>query len=109
MNVFGERLKELRGKMSLNELSIEINKKYDSNISKSMLSRYETGNADPKMEVVRILADYFNVSADYLIGLGSKEEPLTIAAHHDGDEWTEEELKEIENFKAYVRSRRNKE
>ncbi len=32
----------------------------------------------------------------------------TIAAHHDGDEWTEEELEDIENFKKYVLSKRNK-
>ena len=40
------------------------------------------------------------------------EEPTTeihtIAAHHDGDEWTEEELEDIENFKKYVLSKRNK-
>ncbi len=32
----------------------------------------------------------------------------TIAAHHDGEEWTEEELEDIENFKKYVLSKRNK-
>lgn len=30
----------------------------------------------------------------------------TIAAHHDGEEWTEEELAEIERFKEFVRSKR---
>jgi transcriptional regulator with XRE-family HTH domain len=30
----------------------------------------------------------------------------TIAAHHDGEEWTDEELEEIERFKEFVRSRR---
>lgn len=32
----------------------------------------------------------------------------TIAAHHEGDEWTEEELKEIEAFKEFIRSKRKK-
>lgn len=32
----------------------------------------------------------------------------TIAAHHDGEDWTEEELEEIEKFKEYLRSKRNK-
>jgi len=31
----------------------------------------------------------------------------TIAAHHDGDEWTEEELTDIERFKEFVCSKRN--
>jgi DNA-binding Xre family transcriptional regulator len=30
----------------------------------------------------------------------------TIAAHHDGEEWTDEELEEIERFKEFVKSRR---
>lgn len=32
----------------------------------------------------------------------------TIAAHHDEEDWTEEELAEIEEFKRYVKSKRNK-
>lgn len=31
----------------------------------------------------------------------------TIAAHHDGEDWTEEELADIEKFKEFVRSKRN--
>ncbi|MDE5054858.1 helix-turn-helix transcriptional regulator [Niallia taxi] len=72
MNVFGDRLKVLRGNMSLNELATELNKRYETNISKSMLSRYENGQADPKMDVVRIIADYFNVTLDYLGGITSE-------------------------------------
>lgn len=68
MNVFGERLKELRGSQSLEELANKLNSIYDTNISKSMLSRYENGT-DPKMEYVRIIADYFKVSSDYLLGI----------------------------------------
>ncbi|MGG3278897.1 helix-turn-helix domain-containing protein [Paenibacillus solani] len=32
----------------------------------------------------------------------------TIAAHHDGDDWTEEELEDIEQFKEFIRMRREK-
>lgn len=32
----------------------------------------------------------------------------TIAAHHDGEDWTEEELEEIERFKEFVRSKRKR-
>ncbi len=34
------------------------------------------------------------------------EDIMTIAAHFDGDEWTEEELKQLENFKSYLKSQR---
>lgn len=118
MNVFGERLKSLRdkNKQSINELVLELNKKYETSISKSMISRYENGQSDPKMEIVRILADYFDVSSDYLVGISDMQvKPLkfkihedveTIAAHHDGEDWTEEELEEIRRFKEFVKSKR---
>lgn len=35
-----------------------------------------------------------------------KQETETIAAHHDGEDWTEEELEEIERFKEFVRMKR---
>lgn len=37
---------------------------------------------------------------------GSTYELETIAAHHDGDEWSQEELDEIEHFKAFVKARK---
>lgn len=36
------------------------------------------------------------------------QEVHTIAAHHDGTDWTEEELDEIEQFKKYILSKRKK-
>ena len=33
-------------------------------------------------------------------------EPVTIAAHHDSDEWSEDELKEIEDIKKYAKSKK---
>lgn len=74
--MFSERLKtlrKLRG-MSLDKLAESLNNKYDTNISKSMLSRWENG-ADPQMSYVRIIADYFNIEPDDIINpISSKEE-----------------------------------
>ena len=74
--MFSERLKtlrKLRG-MSLDKLAEALNNKYDTNISKSMLSRWENG-ADPQMSYVRIIADYFNIEPDDIINpISSKEE-----------------------------------
>lgn len=36
----------------------------------------------------------------------SAGEPVTIAAHHDSEDWTEDELKEIEEIKKYVKSKK---
>lgn len=64
----------------------------------------------PKGSNLIRVADYFDVSTDYLLGrTNHKRFPdtvHTIAAHHEGDEWTEEELEEIEQFKRFVAMRR---
>ena len=49
---------------------------------------------------------HLNVSADDLLGLNN--EPHTIAAHFDGDEFTEDELDDIRAYAEFVKNRRNK-
>lgn len=86
----------------------------ETGISNGQIRRWDTSS--PKSENVGKVADYFKVSVDYLLGRTDvKEIPEliednkveTIAAHHDGEDWTEEELQEIERFKAFVRMKRN--
>lgn len=103
----GKMIKGLRTKhgLSQEDLAEKMNNRFGSNINKGMISKWENGLGDPRLETVRHLSMLFNVSLDYLLGL-EKEEPETIAAHHDGEEWTEEELEEIERFKEFVRSKR---
>lgn len=64
MNEFGKRLKELRTAkdMSLNDLANAVH------LSKSRLGNYEQGTREADFETLETLADYFNVSTDYLIG-----------------------------------------
>ncbi len=49
-------------------------------------------------------------STDYLLGRTDvkrfNDSNETIAAHHDGEEWTKEELEEIERFKQFVKLKR---
>lgn len=45
---------------------------------------------------------------DIAEGRISDDEIVTIAAHHDGESWTPEEIEDIEEFKKFVLSRRNK-
>lgn len=108
MQSFGKIIKELRTKrdLTLDELADEVNRKFGTAINKGMISKWENEISEPKLETVRYLASFFNVSLDYLIGLGNQQEPETIAAHHDGDVWSEAELAEIEAFKQFVKSKR---
>lgn len=67
--MFGQRLRNLRTlkKLSQNDLANALNKKYDRNISKSMISRWENSKTDPRMEYVRIIADFFKVNPSDLV------------------------------------------
>lgn len=42
-------------------------------VSRSMISVYESGEVEPTASVIRKLANYFDVSSDYLLGLTEKE------------------------------------
>ncbi|MGG4266500.1 helix-turn-helix domain-containing protein [Peribacillus simplex] len=113
MYSFGSILKNLRTskKLSIDQLAKQINDKYDTKISKSMISRYENNLAEPKMDIVRIFADFFDASPDYIMGL--EEEPSidikknskameTIAAHLDGKEITEEKMKDVLKYIDFI-------
>ena len=65
MEILAKRLKALReeAKLSLAQLSKEVG------IGSSSLCRWEKQQADIKGSQLKILAKYFNVSADYLLGL----------------------------------------
>lgn len=65
MEKFAERLKELRIEkgLSIQSLAKEVN------IGSSSICRWENCQADVKGSQLIILAKYFNVSIDYLMGL----------------------------------------
>ncbi len=57
------RLKELRKLRGISQVKLAI----DLNMSQNTISRYETGEREPgNLELIKI-ADYFNVSVDYLL------------------------------------------
>lgn len=77
--MFGERLRLLRENKnySMDKLIELYNNKYDAKMNKSTLSRYENGIQEPIYTVVVNLADFFNVSVDYLSG-NAKSEPASV-------------------------------
>ena len=57
------RLKEIRKAKGISQLKLAT----DLNTNQNTISRYETGEREPGIaELIRI-ADYFNVSVDYLL------------------------------------------
>lgn len=73
-------------------------------VAKSTYSLYESGNREPGVPTIKKMANVLNVSADELLGINT--EPTVLAAHFDGDEYTEDELEEIRQFAAFVKNRK---
>ncbi|MFJ8065854.1 helix-turn-helix domain-containing protein [Psychrobacillus sp. NPDC096426] len=112
MKNFGTLLKELRlnRKLTIEQLADSLNSKFGSKISKSSISRWENGEADPKLEFVRLLADFFQVPGHYFLGEDSekildRQKIVTIAAHIDEDV-TEEEMEDIKKYIEFIKSQR---
>ena len=74
-------------------------------LAKSAVHRYATGLTDKvPTEALEKLARALGVTPAYLTGW--EERPHTLAAHFEGEEFSDEELREIENFVRFVKSRR---
>ncbi len=58
------RLKELRKQRRLSQLKLAM----DLNMNQNSISRYENGEREADYATLIKLADYFDVSVDYLLG-----------------------------------------
>lgn len=57
------RLKELREKRGLSQLQLAM----DLNLNQNSISRYENGTREADYATLILIANYFNVSLDYLL------------------------------------------
>ncbi|MCQ2400147.1 MAG: helix-turn-helix domain-containing protein [Clostridia bacterium] len=64
MEKFSERLKELRQEKGLTIEGLAR----ETGLSKSAISRWELSQADVLSRYLVVLADYFGVTTDYLLG-----------------------------------------
>lgn len=101
-----ERVKELCKSRGITVIRLEEKLEIPKN------TIYQWKRIAPSLDKIQKVADFFDVSIDYLLGRTDQKSIQedntvhTFAAHHDGDEWTEEELEEIEEFKRFVAMRR---
>lgn len=57
------RLKELRKAKKISQLRLAL----DLNMNQNTISRYETGEREPGINEIIKIAEYFNISIDYLL------------------------------------------
>ena len=67
---------------------------------------YKKGSENAKLSTLKKLCTYFNCTLDYLADDTVNDQPTTIAAHFDGEEYTEDELDEIRQFAEFVKNRK---
>lgn len=67
---FGDKLKECRRakNMTLEELALKYNRRFDGGLSKGTLSKYENNKQEPLVSVVHNLTEILDISSDYLLG-----------------------------------------
>ncbi|ECC1922799.1 helix-turn-helix transcriptional regulator [Listeria monocytogenes] len=94
----GKKISELRNKRGISQIQLAK----DLNVSTSTIGMWETDKRAIKDELIVQLADYFNVTTDYLLGRDDNNLADTIAAHIDSNA-TEEDIKEI---LAYIEEKR---
>lgn len=58
-----DRLKQLREKAGISQLKLAC----DLALRQNDISRYETGAREPDLKTLLAIADYFDVSVDYLL------------------------------------------
>lgn len=94
----------------------------EKGINKAILSResgipyttidgfYKKGTDNVKLSTLKKLSSYLGCSIDYLADDDNsmKDTPFTLAAHFDGNEYTEDELEEIRQFAEFVKGRKNR-
>lgn len=113
MSVFSERLKECRKKSG--KLQDEV--AAGLGIKKNTYSTYETGRSSPALEFIPEIADYFGVSADYLLGRTDNPEPesepeidtedievLAASSAIPINEWSDEKKRELLKYAKYLNS-----
>jgi transcriptional regulator with XRE-family HTH domain len=99
---FGERLKKVRIDRGLRQEDIGA----IVHVGKSTVSQWENNIHVPDIETIVKIANYLNVTSDYLLGLSDNPTPIeTIAAHRSDDpmsELPEEARKSLEEFKEFI-------
>ena len=79
----------------------------DLHINKSAISTWYNGTRLPRMDKVDALAKYFGINrSDLIEDKSSFPEVNTLAAHFEGEEFSEAEMEEIKSFVEFVKNKR---
>lgn len=71
--MIGDKIRDLRKARGLTQAALSQDPKIA--VSQASIAAYETGAREPNIETITQLAQYFGVTADYLIGMSDHKRP----------------------------------
>ena len=113
-NITGKRLKELRESagLTMQEEADVLNKTFNLQITRGMMSRWESGKAQTSNIFLSAYARYHNMDLNYIIGLTdvkkNLEEKYTLEAVSIENNINERESNLLEKFRALPEARKLK-
>ena len=109
--MFSKRLKTLRQEKHLNQ--IELSKLIL--VGNKTISDYERGISNPDFDTLQRIANFFNVSTDYLLGktddrnataaAAPELEGVKLALYNQTEELTEEQLQDVLKFVEFIKNK----
>lgn len=97
----GENIKYFRKKKKMTQFDLAAKTK----LSRSYIADVERDRYNPSVETLQLIASAIDSKIYEL--LGEEVKPDSSHSHNDSDNWTPEELEEIERFKEFLRSKRS--
>lgn len=93
-----KRIRELRKRKGLTQQGFAM----VINVSQAMVSKYERGEIAPDLQTLKNIADYFNVSTDYLLEISNSK--LNVSS----SDLTDAEKELLHSFKRLDRTQKEK-
>lgn len=86
MAEFSERIKKLRleKQFTMDMVVYDVGQKFNIELTRSHLSRWESGKTEPTLKYAALLAKYYGVSLDYLMGLTDNRAPVDLLVKDKG-------------------------
>ncbi len=88
---FGNRLKELRKQIGLNQSELAER----MNVTKSVISYYENQDRSPSPDVLIKLSNIFHVTTDYLLGLENEQVLIVSDLSEDDVEFVKQTIERL--------------
>lgn len=108
--MIGQKLKAIRTEKKIKQSDVAT----FLGCARTTYTQYETGASEPDIDTINKLADYYEVSVEYLLGRTESptsptvtENDLKVALFGGSGKVTDEMWEEVKNFAEFVKKKNN--